>query len=105
VLPLFGNAGVVNDPGLDRSVARNLRQYRLAHLGQNSIVAPSSLTDKMQQRLMLCRGSPGRRDRRHRLHALALARHHQARAIVAKWTRPIRVADHAHKLIDIAVKT
>jgi len=48
-MPLFGKAGVVNDPGLDRSGARHLRQYHLAHLGQNSIVRPSSLTDKMQQ--------------------------------------------------------
>src|SRR6266540_6505898 len=105
VLPLFGNAGVVNDPSLDRSVSRNLRQHHLAYFGQHIIVRPSCLTDKMQQRLMLCRGPTGSRDRRHRLHALALSRHHQASAIVVKRTRPIRVTDYAHKLLNIAGKT
>jgi hypothetical protein len=58
----------------------------------------------MQQRLMLRRRSPGRRDRRHRLYALALARHHQPRTIIAQRTRSIRVPDNANKPLDIARK-
>jgi hypothetical protein len=58
----------------------------------------------MQQRLMLRRCSPGRRDRRHRFNALASHRHHQARAIVTQWVGTIRVPDHAHKTIDVVPK-
>ncbi len=56
----------------------------------------------MQQRLMLRGRAPRRRDRRHRLYALALTRHHQSQAIVLQRTRTIRVPDHAHKPLDIA---
>jgi hypothetical protein len=58
----------------------------------------------MQQRLMLRRCSPGRRDRRHRFNALTSDRHHQARAIVTQWAGTIRVPDHAHKTIDVVPK-
>src|SRR6185503_6070082 len=44
------------------------------------------------------------RHRRHRLHALALARQHEPRAIVAQRTDPILVADHARKPLDIGRK-
>src|SRR3984957_17721370 len=101
---LLGKARVVDDPGLDRAVTLDPRQHHFAHLAQHLRVGPASLADKMQQRLMLRRRSPGRRDRRHRLYALALARHDQSRAIIAQWTRTIRVPDHTHKPIDIAAK-
>jgi hypothetical protein len=51
---------------------------------------------------MLRRRPLGRRDRRHRLYALTLTRHHQARAIIAQWTRAMRVPDHAPRSLDIA---
>src|ERR1700674_2708615 len=101
---LLGKARVVDDPGRDRSMTLDLRQHHLANLGQNRLVRPSPLADKMQQRLMLCRSSPRRRDRSHRLNALALTRHHQAPAIVAQWPSPIRMPDHAHKTLDIVRK-
>src|SRR5215211_8500483 len=53
---------------------------------------------------MLSRSSSRRRDRRHRLDALALHRHHQPGAIVTQWPSPIRVPNHADKTLDIPRK-
>src|SRR5260370_35602135 len=54
----------------------------------------------------MLRRRPGRRrDRRHRLNTLALARHHQASAVVAQRGDPIGVADHARQALDITRKT
>ena len=56
MLTLLGKAGIVDDPGLDRIVPLDMWQHHLAHLGQHLLVRPLSLTDEMQQRLMLaCR--------------------------------------------------
>ena len=41
--------------------------------------------------LMLCCRPSRRRHRRHRLDALALARHHQAEAIISQWAGAVRV--------------
>jgi molecular chaperone IbpA len=49
VPPLFGKAGVVDDPGFNRTVTLDLRQHHLAHLGQHPLVRPSCVADKMQQ--------------------------------------------------------
>src|SRR5260221_3775583 len=99
---LLGKARVVDDPGLDRSITLDRRQHHLSHLAQHIVVGPTPLTDKMQQRLMLRRCPPRRRDRRHRLYALALTRHHQSQAVVMQRNRAIRVPDHADKPLDIA---
>jgi hypothetical protein len=101
---LLGKARIVDDPRLNRPVTLDLWQHHLTHLGQDLLVRPGSLTDKMQQRLMLRSRTSRRRDRRHRFYALAITRQHQAQAIVAQRISPIRVADHAHKTIDIAPK-
>ena len=53
---------------------------------------------------MLRRRAMRRRDRRHRLHALALARHHQAGAIIPQRPLAILVANHARKPLDIRRK-
>ena len=53
VPPLLGKARVVDDPRLDRPMALDRRQHHLAYFGQDSLVRPSRLADKMQQRLML----------------------------------------------------
>jgi DNA topoisomerase III len=45
-----------------------------------------------------------RRNRRHRLDALALARHHQPHAIIAKRFNPIRVPDYARQTLDVRRK-
>jgi hypothetical protein len=77
----------------------------IAHLGQHLLVRPRRLADKMQQRLVLRRRPGRRRHRRHRLNALARARHHQAGAVIAQRIDPIGVADHARQALDIAQKT
>ena len=50
---------------------------------------------------MLRRRAFGRRDRRHRLDALALTWQHQPQEIVLQWARAIGVTDHANKPLDI----
>src|SRR6266403_4306166 len=82
VPPLFGKAGVVNDPGLDRPAALNRRQHQLCHLAQHRGVRPRRVANKMQQRLMLCGDLRRGCHRRHRFDALALDRHQQPQAII-----------------------
>ena len=105
MLTLLGKAGVVDDPGLDRTVPLHLGHHHLANLGQHLLVRPLSLTDEMQQRLMLRRRAMRRRDRRHRLNALALARHQQAGAIMPQRFLAVLVANHARKPLDIPRKS
>ena len=98
---LLGKARVIDDPGLDRPMSLDRRQNHLANFCQHPLVRPAPLADKMQQRLMLRR----RRHRSHRLHALALARQHQALTVIPQWLGPVGVTDHAHKFFDIRRKT
>ena len=83
VPPLLGKARIVDDPRLDRPLPLDRRQHHLAHLAQYPFVRPAALADKMQQRLVLRRRARRSCYCRHRLHALALARHHQTHAVVA----------------------
>ena len=53
---------------------------------------------------MLRRRPLRRRNRRHRLNALALARHHQTQAIIAKRLGPVRMPDHARERLHIGRK-
>jgi hypothetical protein len=105
VSSLLGKARVVNDPSLNRSATLDLRQHQLANLGQDPLVGPSPLADKMQQRLVLGRSSLRRRDGSHRLNTLTCVRYNQARAIVTQWPHPIRVPDHAHNTLDVPRKS
>ena len=43
--------------------------------------------------------------RRHRLYALALAWQHQANAVIPQRPGTVRMADHAHKSLDICFKS
>src|SRR5205823_14812293 len=94
-----------DDPGLDRPMSLDRRQNHLANFCQHPLVRPAPLADKMQQRLMLRRRSLWCRHRSHRLHALALARQHQALTVILQWLGPVGVTDHAHKFFDIRRKT
>src|SRR5213592_2363438 len=105
MLPFLGKARVIDDPRFDRAVAFQLRQHQFPHLRENLLVRPSSVADKMQQRLMLGCGPLWRCDRCHRLHAFALARHHQTQAIIAKRLGPVRMPDHARKPRHIGRKS
>src|ERR1700760_4368108 len=103
--PLFGKARIIDDPSCDWLVAFDVRQHHLPDLGQNLLVRPVTLTDKMQQRLML-RCSPLRsRHRRHRLNTLPIARHHQPSAVIAKRFGPSRMSDDACKTLNICRKS
>src|SRR5262249_29600484 len=101
MLPFLGKARVVDDPRFDRPVAFQLWQHQFPPLRETLLVGPSSLADKMQQRLMLGCGPFWRRDRCHRLHAFALARHHQTQAIIAKRLGPVRMPDHPREPLHI----
>ncbi len=101
---LLRKAGIVDDPGLDRPTAQDHRQHHLPHFGQHLLIRPATLADKVQQRLMLRRGSLRRRHRSDRFHALASAGHQQPRAIIPKRPRPVRVADHADKTLNVSRK-
>jgi hypothetical protein len=100
--PLLGNARIVDVPRLDRAVSFQMRHHQFAHLGQHRPIRPRGLTDEVQQGLMLRRSARRRRQRRHRFDALALARQHQAGAIIPQRPRSIRVPDHSDKLTNIA---
>src|SRR6266481_5223986 len=101
---LLRQTSIVDNPRFDRAVSLDLRQNHLAHLGQNLLVRPPSLTDKMQQRLVLG-GHPRRR--RHggdRFDALALTWQHQPGAIITKRLFSVLVPNHARKPLDIRRK-
>jgi hypothetical protein len=104
VLALLRKAGVVDDPRFNRPLTLDRRQHHLAHLGQNPRVRPGRVADEMQQRLMLRCRPPRRGNRRHRLNALALARHDQAEAIISQRAGTVCVTNHAHKPLDITRK-
>ena len=101
---LLGVRGIIDNPGLDRSVTLDCRYHQLAHLGQHAVVRPLSFADEMQELLMLHRNLGRCRHRRHRLDALATFRRQQPRTIIPQWQSPIRVSDHARQFLDISDK-
>src|SRR3954451_25383904 len=50
---LLRKAGVVDDPGLDRSAALDGRQGQLANLGEHHLIRPGGLANEVQKRLVL----------------------------------------------------
>ena len=62
-----------------------------ARFGDEATVRPRRLANEMQQRLVLCCRPVRRRYGRHRLDALALARHYQAQAIIPQRATPVRM--------------
>ena len=101
---LVGEAGIVDDPGLDGPGAFNGGQHQVAHLGEHRRIRPRRLTYEMQQRLVLG-GDPGRSCHGgHRLDALARGWHEQARAVVAQRCGPIGVADDTGQRLDVDAK-
>src|SRR5260221_3945263 len=102
---LLRKASIIDDPGLDWPPPLYLRQHHLAYLGQNRLVRPMSLANKMQKRLVLRRHPRRRRYRSHWFHALALTRHHHAGAIVPQRLGTVCMPYHAHKPLDIRRKS
>jgi hypothetical protein len=67
----LGEGRIVDNPGLDLPLRLDRRQDQFARLGENRLVRPSRLADHVLKRLMLGRNPSRRKDRRHRLDALA----------------------------------
>jgi hypothetical protein len=53
--PLLGEARVIDDSSLDRSLTLHLRQYQFADLGQNPLVRPVAFTN-LGQSGVICSG-------------------------------------------------
>src|SRR3954470_17421800 len=101
---LLGEAGIVDDPGLDGPSTLEGGQDQVAHLGEHGRIRPRRLTNEMQERLVLG-GNPGRgRDRSYRLDALARGRHKQTRAVVAQGCGAVGVADDVDQRRNIGGK-
>jgi hypothetical protein len=101
---LLRDAGVVDDPDLDRPVLRDGRHHQFADLAQHLLVRPTASADKMQQRLVLRRDTRRIGPRRHRLYALALTWQDQPGAVVAQRSSPIHLTHRARKLLNIGRK-
>ena len=101
---MLGKTRVVDDPRIDGPVPLDRGQHHLTHLGQHLLVRPAPRADEMQQRLVLGRDPFRRRNGGHRFHALALARHHQADAIIPERTNPVCMTDDTRQTLDILGK-
>src|SRR5580700_4848495 len=104
MLPLLGEAGVIDDPRLDRPMRLERRKYDLAYLGHHLLVRPIRLVDKVEQRLVLGRGSSRRSHCRDRLHALAFTRAHQPNAIDMQRSSTRRMPDNPRNLLNVRSK-
>src|ERR1700716_21770 len=101
VAALLGERCIIDNPRFDRPVTLDHRQHHLAYLGQHPRVRPWRVGNEMQQLLMLHRSSGRRRDRGHRLYALAALRRQKPRAIISQRRRSIRVPDYPRQPLDI----
>ena len=82
----------------------DLGQNPIANPAHQGLVRPRRLTHEVQQRLMFGRHPRRRGHRRQRLHALALQRQQQPKAVILQRLGPICVTDHAHQGLDIGVE-
>jgi len=98
---LLGKAGVVDDPGRDRT---ERRQHLVACCGQKRLIRPGRLGDEMVQRLVRSTHPLGPDPSRHRLDALALTRQDQAAAVSGERLRAISVRQGARKGFDVSCK-
>ena len=94
MVALLGQAGVIDDPGTDRAMTFDRRQDLLAHFGQNGLIRPRRIADKMQQRLVFGRTLCRRRHGSDRLHRLAFQGHQQARTILVELCGTARPPDN-----------
>src|SRR5277367_2774748 len=94
VAALLGKAGVVDDPRLDRFVTRYGWQDTLAHTAQHRLIRPRRLGHKVQQRLVLRRGSLRRSHCCQWFDALAALRRQQTDTVVREWLHTVSVSQH-----------
>ncbi len=81
VFALFGDAGIVDDPGGQRLLFLDQRQGPASQLSQQGLVAPGRVGDQMVQRLVDAADVVGHQKGRHGLDAFAFERQQQAIAI------------------------
>ena len=94
VAALLGKAGVVDDPRLDRFVTRDGWQDTFAHTAQHRLIGPRRLGHKVQQRLVLRRGSLRRGHCRQWFDALAALRRQQPNTVVRERPHTVGVSQH-----------
>jgi transposase len=94
VAAFLGEPRVVDNPGLDRLVTGDRWQNTFAHTPQHRLIRPWRLRHKVQQRLVLRRGSLRRGHRRQRFDALAALRRQQSNTIVRERPHPVGGAQH-----------
>ena len=113
ILPRYSNrmlaflrkACVIDDKSFDRAVLFEDGKRQLPNLAQNSLIGPARFPHEMQKRLMLRRHPRRSRDRGQRLNALALAAGKKARAVIAKRSHPVAMADNFVQTLYKGCKT
>ena len=101
---LLGETRIIDDPGPDGAVPLNLRQNLGAHHGQQRLIGPVRLGNKVVQGLVSCLDATRLHARGDRLDALALTGQDQARAVGLQGRRSIRVTEHARQTLHISYK-
>ena len=100
----LGEAGVVDDPGLDRTVLLHGGQHARADHGEHRGIRPVGLGDQVVHRLMRCLHPAGLDPGSHRLDALAVTRQQQAGAVAPNRGDAVGMAERRTKRLDIGRK-
>jgi hypothetical protein len=104
VMAFLGETRVIDDPGLDWLVSGDRWQHSLTYAGQHRLIRPRCLRHKMQQRLVLRRGSLRRSHRCQWFDALAALGRQQPDTIVLKWSDPVGMAQHRCQVCRIGAE-
>jgi hypothetical protein len=101
---LLRKAGVVDDPGLDRFVPGDRWHDPFTHTAQHGLIRPRGLRHKMQQRLVLSRGSLRRGHRRKWLNAFAALGGQQPDTVVLERSDPVGMPQNRCQVRRIGAK-
>ncbi len=101
---LLRKTSVVHDPGRYRPMTLQLCQRHLSRHRQHRPLRPSGLCYEVVHRLMSSPNMTGIDPRRHRFHALALARQQKPRQIGAQRLSPVCMAERVPKPLHVLLK-
>jgi hypothetical protein len=104
MMTLLRKARVIDDPGLDRFVSGDRWHDPLPHTAQHRLIRPGCLRHKMQQRLVLSRGSLRRGYRRKWFDAFAALGGQQPDTVVLKRSDPVGMAQNQCQVCRIGAK-